>query len=173
MADLLSHLLVAYVVLTVAGWRLDWLTPRLVVVGMGGAVVPDLTRIGLVLEPATVAAVVGVPFTWSHLATVGGVLLGSGAIAAAFERRWWRRAYAALVVGGTSHLVLDGMRVYADGRADQWLFPLLPGWRPPTPNLYVTSDPLVLVATVGLTAVVVAVDRRREPDARSPSARGK
>lgn len=168
MADLLSHLLVAYVVLTVASWWLDWLTPRLVVVGMGGAVVPDLTRIGLVVDPATVQRILGIPFTWGHLATIGGVLLGSAAIAAAFERRWWRRAYAALVVGGLSHLALDGMRVFADGRADQWLFPLLPAWRPPTPNLYVTSDPLVLAVIVAATATVVVVDRRRDGGTRSP-----
>lgn len=161
MADLLTHVLAAYVVLTVVGWRVDWLADRWVVVGMGGAILPDLTRLQLVIDDGTVSEILGVPFTYGHLDAVGGVLLTAGVVVVAFERRWWRRAYGLLVVGGLSHLVLDGMVVYADGRASQWLFPLLPSWRPPTPNLYVTADPLVPVVALAVTALVVWLDRTR------------
>lgn len=158
-ADLLSHVLLAYVLFTLASWRIRWLTPRWVVVGMGGACIPDLTRVSLVVESHTVERALGVPFTFGHLSTVGGVLIVAGIVAVLFERERWRRVYGLLVVGGTSHLVVDGLRVWADGRASQWLFPLLPSWRPPTPGLYVTSDPTILVLVTAVAVAVFALDR--------------
>lgn len=161
MADLLTHVLAAYVVLTVVSWRVDWLAERWIVVGMGGAILPDLTRLELVIDDGAVSEVLGVPFTYGHLDAVGGVLLTAGVVGVAFERRWWRRAYGLLVVGGLSHLLLDGVVVYADGNASRWLFPFLSSWRPPTPNLYVTADPLVPVVALAGTALVVWLDRTR------------
>lgn len=162
MADLLTHVLVAYALLTVASWWLDWLTARWIVIGTGGAIVPDLTRLDLLVDADTVGGLLGVPFTWAHLSTLGGVLLVCAVITVLFERDWWRRVFGLLVAGGLSSLVLDGLRVYADGRAGQWLFPFLPTYRPPTPGLYVSSDPLVLVVAVVVTALVIGVDRSRD-----------
>jgi hypothetical protein len=76
-----------------------------------------------------------------------------------FERRWWRRVYTLLVIGGGVHIVLDGLRVWADGRASQWLFPFLPSYRPPTPSLYVTSDPRVPALVIAVSLLVFAADR--------------
>lgn len=49
MADLLTHVLVPYILLTVIGWRIDipkrWIP---VAMGWGGAAVPDLVKISLV-----------------------------------------------------------------------------------------------------------------------------
>ena len=160
MADLLSHLLVAYALFTVASWRVEWLDHRWVVVGMGGAAIPDLVKIRILLDADTVAATAGVPFSYAPLSALGGVLLVAGLIALAFERDNWRRVYGLVVAGGLSALVGDGLRVYADGRASAWLYPLS-NWRPPTPSLYVSSDPLVLVAALVVAAVVFIVDRRR------------
>nr|WP_244209823.1 hypothetical protein [Haloarcula quadrata] len=63
MADLLTHLLAPYILLTVASWRVDWLDQRWVVVGMGGAAIPDLVKVGIVLNERVVEAFLGVPFT--------------------------------------------------------------------------------------------------------------
>ncbi|WP_336337652.1 hypothetical protein [Haloarcula brevis] len=159
MADLLTHLLVPYILLTVANWIVAWLDRRWVVVGMGGAAVPDLVKIEIVLDDGTVAALLGVPFTYGPLSTLGGVLLLAGAIAVAFERRYWRRVFGLVTFGGLTSLVLDGLRVYADGRASAWLYPFT-SWRPPTPSLYVSSDPTVLVVALLAAGTVAVLDRR-------------
>lgn len=159
MADLLTHVLVAYVLLTVTGWWVDWLGPRWVVVGMGGACIPDLQKVDILLDADTVSAVLDIPFTYSVTSTLGGVLLLAGAITLLFERRWWRRVYTLLVTGGVAHVALDGLRVWADGRASQWLFPFLPSYRPPTPSLYVTSDPRVPALALAVSLLVFTVDR--------------
>lgn len=161
MADLLTHVLSVYVVLTVASWRIDRIRPRWVAVGMCGGAIPDLVKVDLVVDSATVERVLGFPFTWGAVSTLGGVVLLAGAIALAFDDRHRRRAFAFLLAGGVTSLVLDGLRVYADGRASPWLYPLT-RWRPPTPSLYVTSDPRIVVVAVAVAAVVFALDRRRE-----------
>lgn len=159
MADLLTHLLVPYVLLTVASWRVDWLDRRWVVVGMGGAAIPDLVKVRIVVDGNTVESLLGVPFTYAPLSTLGGVLLVAGAITVAFERRNWERVFGLVTFGGLSSLLLDGMRVYADGRASAWLYPFT-NWRPPTPSLYVSSDPTVLVVALLSAGVVAVLDRR-------------
>jgi hypothetical protein len=62
-----------------------------------------------------------------------------------------------LVAGGTCSFVVDGLRAYADGYASFWLYPLW--WRPPTPSLYVTSNPRVLAVTITAATRIFVVDR--------------
>jgi len=163
MADLLTHVLAAYVLLTVASWRIDAIGSEWTPVGMGGAAIPDLIKVGIVVDNGAIEGVIGVPFSYAPVSTLGGVLLIAGAITLAFERRYWRRAYAFLFVGGLASLVLDGLRAFADGNSNPWLYPFA-WWQPPTPSLYVTSDPRVAVVGIVVAAVVFAVDRRLEPD---------
>jgi hypothetical protein len=157
MADLLTHVLVAYVLLTVVGWRVDAITPAWVAVGMGGAAIPDLVKIQILVDADVVGALLGTDFSFAPISTLAGVAVVAAAITLAFDRRYWWRTYAFLVAGGCSALVLDGLRAFADGRADFWLYPLW--WRPPTPSLYVSSDPRVLATAVGLAGVVFLVDQ--------------
>ena len=161
MADLLTHLLVPYILLTVASWRVDWLDQHWVVVGMGGAAIPDLVKIEIVLAERTVESIIGFPFSYDPLSTLGGVVLLAGVITVAFERRHWRRVFGLVTFGGLTSLLLDGMRVYADGRASAWLYPFT-NWRPPTPSLYVSSDPTVLVVALLVASAVAVLDRRMQ-----------
>jgi len=158
MTDLFSHVLLAYTIFTVASWRVDWLTKRWVAVGMIGSLLPDLSRIGMFVTDATIETTLGVPFSIGAIHTLGGVVLFSaiGSLVIADHRR---RAFGLLIAGGLSHLLTDGLKVWVDGAAGAWLYPL--SWyRHPTPGLYVSSDPRVLVA-IGLVALIVAlVDRR-------------
>jgi len=50
------------------------------------------------------------------------------------------------------------MRMYADGRAGFWLYPIW--WRPPSPNLYVTSDPTVPAVSIGIAVAITVIDQR-------------
>ena len=156
MADLLTHVLAAYVLLTVAGWRIGWLEPRWVVVGMGGAAIPDLVKVERLVDEGVIQSVLGVPFEYDPVSSLAGVLVIAGAITLFFGQER-RRVYALLAAGGLLSLVLDGLRVYVDGAADFWLYPLW--WRPPTPSLYVTADARVVVVAVAVAAVVAVVDR--------------
>jgi len=157
MADLLTHVLVAYVAFTVASWAVSWLTERWVVIGMAGAAIPDLVKVDIVLDDRLVESALGVPFSWAPISSLGGVLVIAAGIAVLFaEER--RRVYAFLVSGGLLSLLGDGLRVFADGRADFWLYPLW--WRPPTPSLYVTSDPRVLGLALAVSGIVFSIDRR-------------
>lgn len=169
MADLLTHVLAVYVLLTVVSWRVDAVTDRWVAVGMGGGAIPDLVKVDIVVDDAVISSVLGIPFTWAPISTLGGVLLVAGAITLAFGREYWRRVYGFLVIGGVTSLVLDGMRVYADGQSSPWLYPFT-WWYPPTPSLYVTSDPRVLVVALVVAAVVFALDRKRRAPDTGPAA---
>lgn len=157
MADLLTHVLVPFLLLTPASWRVERLDPRWIVVAMCGAAIPDLVKIGIVVDQRLVESLLGLPFSYAPISTLGGVVVIAGGIAIFFESRR-RTAFGWLLGGGLSSLVLDGLRVFADGRANSWLYPFT-WWRPPTPSLYVTSDFCVTVVAVTAAVVVVLVGR--------------
>jgi hypothetical protein len=162
MADLLTHVLVPYVLLTSIRWRVGFPSRRWVPVAMGGAAIPDLLKIRLLVPASLVQDALGIPFDYGVIGTLGGLLLVAGGITLLF-RDSHRRIYGFLVFGGTSALLLDALRVSADGHAGYWLYPLW--WRPPTHNVYVTSDPRVLLLVGALSLLVFAVDRRIVGDA--------
>ncbi|MFC7076780.1 hypothetical protein [Haloarcula halophila] len=87
MADLLTHLLAPLIVLTVVGWRVEWLETRLIALVMGGAAIPDLVKVGIVLDSTLVRTALGVPFSYAPLSTLGGVLMVAGLITLLFARR--------------------------------------------------------------------------------------
>lgn len=155
MADLLTHVLAAYVLLTVAGWWVAWLGPRWVAVGMGGAAIPDLVKVGILVDEGVIESALGVPFSYAPVSSLAGVLVVAGVITLFFGHAR-RRVYGLLVAGGVLSLVLDGLRVFVDGFANFWLYPLW--WRPPTPSLYVTSDARVVVVAIVVSAGVFVVD---------------
>lgn len=158
MADLLTHVLVAYVLSTVVRWRVGF-SRRWVPVTMGGAVIPDLVKLRLLLDESVVQNVLGLPFAYAPISSVAGVAVIAVAITVAFDRAHWRPVYGALTSGGVTSLVVDGLRVFADGASGFWLYPV---WlRPPTPSLYVSADSRLLVAAVAVATVVTVVDRRR------------
>lgn len=158
MADLLTHVLVPFILLTPASWRLPWLERRWIVIGMAGAAIPDLVKIGIALDDDAIEAILDVPFSYAPISSLGGLVIIAGGIAILFTGRV-RRAYRYLLFGGLASLVIDGLRVFADGRADFWLYPIW--WRPPTPSLYVTSNPRVTALALALASVVLVADRYR------------
>ena len=160
MADLLTHILVPYVILTVASWQFDWLTKRWVIIGMAGAAIPDLVKIDILLDRSVVESLLGMPFSYAPISSLGGVLCIAGAITIFFPRHR-RQVFVFLLFGGLTSLVVDGLRVFADGQSGFWLYPFT--WvRPPTPSLYVTSDVRVLVAAVMVSAVVFIFDHQKQ-----------
>ena len=162
MADLLTHVLAAYALATIASWRYDRLTRPWIAVVMIGALLPDLNRIGLLVTDAAIEATLGVSFDIDGIHTLGGAvfLAGVGSVVVADRHR---RVFALLLAGALSHLLVDGFKAYADGEAGVWLYPFT-WYRHPTPNLYVSSDPTVLATALLMAVVVAGIDRVRGSD---------
>lgn len=160
MAELLSHVLIAYALATAASWHYEWLTKQWVAIAMIGALLPDINRIGLFVTDATLESALGVPFDLNAIHTLGGVVLLAG-VGAMVVAEHHRRAFGVLLAGALSHLLVDGLKVYADGAAGAWLYPLT-WYRHPTPSLYVSADPAVLVVA-GLAALLVWLQDRTRP----------
>jgi membrane-bound metal-dependent hydrolase YbcI (DUF457 family) len=126
---------------------------------MVGAIVPDLTRLDLIVDDSVISQFLGVPFDLRALATLGGIVLVSTAGAILFPTRRERlRAFVLLLAGGGSHLLIDAMKAYADGANGTVLYPLS-WWRNPTPGWYVSADRWVLVLAILCTLGVLFVDR--------------
>lgn len=159
MADLISHVLIAFTVFTVVGWFVKWLEPQWVVVAMVGAILPDLNRLGLLLEASTIELLLGIPFSWGAIHTLAGVILLSAIGALLFATRERQiRAFALLLGGGMSHLVVDGVKAWADGYNGAYLYPFS-WWRNPTPGWYVSADRWVLVGCLVVAISAFVVDR--------------
>lgn len=156
MADLLTHVLAAYVLATLLALRYEWITPPLVTVAMVGAMIPDLDRLGLVVAPEWIGAALGVPFGWGAFHTLGGsllvVLLGT-LLAGPASRR---RVFALLVLGAVSHHALDLLLLNPSGYSYHVLWPLTT-YHPPAPDGYLSTDrwPAVVAATAAALAWAV------------------
>lgn len=163
MTDLLTHILVAYVVGTLVSVRYASLTPQHVTLVMLGALVPDLTKIKLLVPSELVQSLLGVPFDWVALHTIGGVavVIALGTVLAGRTRR--TLVCSLLVLGAVSHLLLDGLLLTSSGYSGMLLWPLTSA-RLPSPGLYLSSDrwPAVVAGTVAVCVwyVRARLDRR-------------
>lgn len=162
MAEGVTHVLLAFALFTVAGWTVGWLDRRWVTVGMVGSLLPDLNRLGLLVDDYVVSQTLGIPFDWGAVHTIGGVVVLAALGAVLFDsRREQLRGFSLLVAGGCSHLAVDAVKAWADGSGGAALYPLS-WWRPPTPGLYVSADRWVLGVSVVVAAATIAVDQLRD-----------
>lgn len=163
MPDLLTHVLVAYVAATAASWRYGWLTPSYVTVAMMGAMIPDMTKIRLVLPGYRVESLLSVPFDWFALHTAGGsavaVLVGTLLV----PSRQRRRVFVLLALGAASHHLLDLLLINPSGYSYAVLWPLT-GYQPPTPGLYLSTDRWPTLASGILALLVRLIDARRSDE---------
>ena len=163
MPDLLTHALVMYSVATVASWRYEWITPSFVTIAMMGAMVPDMTKIRLVLPSPRVESLLGVPFDWFALHTLGGaavsVLIGTVLV----PRDHRTRVLGLLALGAASHLLLDALLVKPSGYSYAVFWPLSQ-YRPPTPGIYLSTDRWPAVVASAVAGVVWLRTRRRRTD---------
>lgn len=168
-ADLLTHVLVAYVLATVLSWRVAAIGPPLVVAAMAGAVLPDLRKVYLVVPDDAVAATVGVPFSWAPLHRLGGVVVCLLLAAVLVDRHHRTRTVLLLALGALTHLVLDGLLAQPDGRVFEVFWPITT-YGIPLEGYYVSYDvwplAIALVAAVGVAAWS---RRRNRPSDRKPT----
>ena len=129
---------------------------------MAGAVLPDLAKVHLVVPSGTVSSLLGVAFSWQAIHRLGGVLVLAGLGALTVGRSYRRAAFAALVGGAASHLLLDSFIRRANGLTPPYLYPLT-WWHPSSGDLYLSSDPWPAALAVAVASVAFAYDRRRRP----------
>ncbi|QLD87070.1 metal-dependent hydrolase [Natronomonas halophila] len=159
MVDLLTHVLVAYALATSLSIRYAWVSPPLVTVAMMGAVIPDLSRLSLLVAEETVTSLFGIPFAWFGFHTLGGVVVASlvGVVLASKEYR--PRVALLLPLGAGTHLVLDALLVKPSGVAAPLWWPLA-AHGTPTPGLYLSTDRWPVLVAGGCAASVWGVRYR-------------
>ncbi|XVH32013.1 metal-dependent hydrolase [Haloferacaceae archaeon DSL9] len=151
MPDILTHALVGYALATLLSFRYRWLTPPYVTVAMMGALIPDMVKIKILLPSAQMEALLGIPFSWDAIHTVGGsfvaVLIGTALAGAGYRRR----VFGLLLFGTLSHHVLDALLLNPSGYSYDVLWPLT-GYHFPTPNLFLSTDrwPAVVAGAAAL-----------------------
>lgn len=160
MADLLTHVLVAYSLAATLSLRDERITPAAVTLAMIGATVPDLNRIGLVIPGAAVTAALGVPFSWKALLTVGGIAVVIAIGTLLVPPRLRRLTVAMCCLGAASHVALDYLLLFPSGYAHPYLWPLI-DHALPGPNLYLSSDRWPAAVAIAAATVVTVVRRRR------------
>ena len=162
MAELLTHALFAYVLVTLLSVRYPWLTPQYVTVAMMGSLIPDMNRIALAVSADTVEGLLGVPFSWGAFHTPAGSLVAAGVGAMLVPDRYRRRVVALLALGVLSHHALDLLLASPSGYAYEIFWPLS-SVVPPSGGYYLSTDrwPAVLSAVV---ATVVWYVVRYRPD---------
>ena len=159
MAEGLTHVLLAFGLFTATGWTVGWLDRHWVAVGMVGSLLPDLSRLDLLVDDYILSQALGIPFDWGALHTFGGVVVLAALGAVLFDSRQARlRGFGLLVAGGCSHLAVDAVKAWADGASGAALYPLT-WWRPPTPGLYVSADRWVLGVAVAVAIAAVVGER--------------
>lgn len=158
MPDLLTHILVGYTLATALSWRIEWVTPPLVTVAMTGAILPDLTRIELLVPGHIVEDMLGLPFSWAPLHRVGGtaVVIGIGAVLA--PRRWRRRVALLLLLGASTHYALDFLLYKPTGMTGDLLWPLI-GHGFQIDGVYLSSDRWPAATMIVIAGVVWALNR--------------
>lgn len=150
MADLLTHVLTAYVLATLAVWCFSRVRPRYVPLAMAGAVVPDAAKVYFALGGIR-HTVAGVEVSLLALQTLGvavAVALVGTTLVAPEERSG---ALPALLGGIGLHVVLDYLVVRTGGYAPPYLYPMT--WAElPSVNVYLSSDvwPSVLAVTAAV-----------------------
>lgn len=160
MPDLLAHALIGYALGLLLSWRYDRPSPAHVTVVMAGAFVPDLSKARLFVPNRTVEAALGVPFDWFALHTAGGVLAAIAVGTAVVARAERVRVAALLSVGAGSHLLADGLLRKPSGHSYSMFWPVSQ-YHPPTPGLYLSTQPDPTVAAAAFAGVVWLATRYR------------
>lgn len=167
MADILTHVLVAYVIATLLSWRYEWITYPFITLVMLGAMLPDLSRLELLFPAATIEATLGLPWSWTPLHRVGGTALVVYLGALLAPKRHQRAVFVLVAVGAASHYALDLLLYRPSGLTTPFFWPFTTHHFA-FDGFYLSTDRWPAAAASIIAAVVWYADHRRDG---SPSAR--
>ena len=157
--DVLTHVLVGYVIGTLLSIRYARLRRAHVTLVMIGALSPDFTKIDLVFPDELVSYLLDIPFSWAPLHLLGGTIVVTLFASLLFAPEYRRDVVVLVAIGAASHHVLDLGLMTSTGYSYAAFWPLTE-YRLPAGGLYLSTDRWpALVA--GLCAVLVwALERR-------------
>ena len=159
MADLLTHSLIAFSIGTMLSWRFKKINAQFITIMMIGSVLPDLTRIGLVIDSTFIEDIVGIPFSWEPLHTLGGVILVILIITLLVNKKDSRFILSLLSLGAFSHLLLDAFLIKVSGRSYTMFFPITI-YNPEIPGFYLSTDVWPAVVAGFVTVIIYIIDSR-------------
>ncbi|WP_137289816.1 metal-dependent hydrolase [Natronorubrum halophilum] len=162
MPDVLTHVLVGYVIGMLLSLRYERLRSAHVTLAMVGALSPDFAKIDLFVPDGLVAALLGVPFSWSPLHTLVGSVLVVGLCSLLLAPEYRTQAIALFAIGALSHHVLDVLLMTPTGEAYAVFWPLTE-YRLPAGGLFLSSDRWP-AAVAGLCAALVWTIARYRDD---------
>lgn len=162
MVDLLSHVLIAYAGVTVVSLAIDVSQAARTAV-LVGAIVPDVSKVTLFVDDDPVEALLGAPIEVLGWHTLLGVALSVGIAGLLVGRRVRWTVVRWMTAGAVSHLLLDALLRTPTGRSSYALFWPVSGYRPPTPGLYLSGDPIVLAVATLAASTAWIVQRRVRP----------
>jgi len=163
MPDLPTHALIADTCASLLSVRYRWLDPQYMAVTMAGAFVPDLVKLKLLASSGRVEAVLGVPFDWFVLRTAGGVAVALLVGVMLAVRRERHRVAGLLAVGTATHLATDALLRTPSDRSFDVFWPVT-RYNPPTPGLYLSTQPeptvVAALATLAACALTKSLPER-------------
>lgn len=159
MADLYTHIVVGFIIGMLAYWAIDWIDKPMVAAAVVGATLPDLSRLELIIPASTIEAATGLTWSWHVFHRAGGVILVILILTMFVPRRYMKPVFLLLLLGATSHFLLDYLLWQPSGRTNLMLWPFSDA-TVDFQGFYRSSHrwPAALATIVAL--VVLAVDRR-------------
>lgn len=160
MPDLLAHALIAYTASLLLSWRYEWLTPAYTTVAMVGAFIPDMAKIRLLIPSSHVEHVLGIPFQWFAIHTTGGTIVAILIGVTIVTPKERKRVGLLLSLGAATHLIADAFLFSTSGRSYPIFWPLT-RYHPPTPGLYLSTQPEPTIAAAAGALIVWLATRYR------------
>jgi hypothetical protein len=163
MTDILTHVLTGFVLGTVLSFKFSWIDSPYITVVMIGAILPDTSKIEMIVPSRAVESALSIQFDWFVFHTpLGTVLLASiGSLLIAETHR--RRAFALLLLGGASHFILDAFLMNPSRFSYVLLWPL-DTVLVPLPMLILSSDRWPAFVALGTAGIVWLLKRKRYHD---------
>lgn len=162
MPDVLTHVLIGYVLGMALAVRYKWVRAPHVTLVMLGALSPDFVKVALVVPGVTVESILGLPFSWLPLHTLGGNLVVIAVAALLVSPEYRKRAFLLMALGAASHHALDLLLLNASGYAYPVLWPLTE-YHPPAGMLYSSYDRWPVVVAAAIAVVVWQGYERTRP----------
>jgi membrane-bound metal-dependent hydrolase YbcI (DUF457 family) len=160
-ADLLTHVLAGYVLGMLVAFRYESVGRADVTIVMLGALAPDLVKIEIIFSDWWMQQLLGIPFSWSPLHTLGGTILLGLLTALVLAPEYRRQAFALFLLGAASHHVLDVALITSTGQAYAVFWPFT-DYRPPAGGLFLSSDRWPALVSGACAAVVWTIARVRK-----------
>lgn len=139
MADLLTHAFVGYTIGLILSWKYEKIKSPQITMIMVGATLPDLIRIGLLLDPVKIESFLGLPFSWTPIHLGSGVILIAAIGSLLSDPKKSKIVFVLLALGAVSHLFLDSLLITTSGYSYPVFWPFIE-LHPLIPGLYLSTD---------------------------------